>query len=81
VWIHEGALLFATENRCTYRYSTYKREWGGIMTKGPRIARAFSAASRPRSPERRAFADAGCSSTSSVCSGSHSAAALRYKSL
>ena len=39
VWIYEGTLPFVTVIRCirfTYRDSTYKSEWRGIMTKCPR---------------------------------------------
>jgi hypothetical protein len=39
--INEGALLFDTVICCTYRDYPYKREWGGIMTEGPRLSRRW----------------------------------------
>jgi hypothetical protein len=50
--VYEGALSFAIHICCTYRNSTYKREWGGIMAKGPRLSRPRGAPSArgPRAP-------------------------------
>ena len=44
---YEGAPPFAADDRCTYGDYPYKREWGGRMTKGPRLSRPWArAASR-----------------------------------
>ena len=50
VWIYEGVLLFITEICCTYRDSTYKREWEGIMTECPRLSRPRQGAVEPQLP-------------------------------
>ena len=39
LWIYEGALSFVTVICVSCRDSPYKREWGGTVTKFPRLNR------------------------------------------
>jgi hypothetical protein len=41
VCVDEGARLFVTAIRSSYRDYPHKREWGGRMTEGPRLSRPW----------------------------------------
>jgi hypothetical protein len=73
VRIYEGALSFATYICCTYMDSTYEREWGGTLTKCPRLSRPSA------SPEAAAAANAGaatCAGLSVAARTAHSKALI-----